>query len=68
MIDNAVIVSLEKGAINFTASEGTVYGIYSLNGINVANGKASANGNTVNLAPGMYVVKIGNIVRKVVIR
>ena len=68
VLENAVAVSIERGAISFSANEGTAYGIYSINGMNVASGKASANGNTVALNPGLYVVRIGNIVKKVVIR
>lgn len=68
VFQNAVVVNIERGAITFNAEEGTAYGIYSINGINIASGKASANGNKVALAPGMYIVRIGNIVRKVAIR
>ncbi len=68
VFESAVAVSIERGAISFCAAEGTPYGIYSINGMNIAAGKASANGNTVALAPGLYVVRIGNIVKKIAIR
>ncbi|MBD5233955.1 MAG: hypothetical protein HDS65_07250 [Bacteroidales bacterium] len=64
----ALALAILPGAIEFVAEAGTDYSIYTIAGATVAQGRAANGGNTVALAPGFYVVKVGNLVKKVSIR
>lgn len=67
-ITPALVFATVPGGIQFLAEAGTAYNVYSLAGMTVANGKCAVGGNSVALTPGIYVVKIGKITKKVIIR
>lgn len=67
-VEEPVMISAANGMINVIANENATVEVYALNGAKVAAVRAIAGQlTTINAAKGMYVVKVGNQAKKVVL-
>lgn len=64
----AVKVAALRSAVVFEGETGADYGIYAVNGAIVASGVVAEGSNTVSLAEGLYIVKIGDKAMKVIVK
>lgn len=67
---SAVSLSVNGPRVHITGAEGQVLEVYNLTGVKVSTTRIDSNDKslTLNLQRGCYILKVGNVVRKISIR
>ena len=66
--NNNIKVEAAKGALRIEGAEGETAQIFDLTGRLVANQKITSNAESINLSSGIYILKINNITKKVIVK
>jgi len=66
---DVLVYSIESNQLVISnATAGDIASVYSVSGIKLASAKLTGNNTTINIASGIYLVKVNNSVSKVVVR
>lgn len=70
MLSEKIVVSFEKNTLRVQRAEGYTVYIYNITGVKVASYKVDSAEKTItlNLEKGYYIVKVGDVARRILVR